>query len=123
MSEVGEPHDANGEVPSRPRGRTDFELFEERAQGSLRELPALLAASVRLVWASGKREFLLTAALQLIQGLGAAAVLFVTRSLLGSAVDAAPGGSFGSVLPPLAVLVGLTVGLELVQAVESEQMR
>ena len=116
------PGDGEGAESPPVRPLSDFELLDlEHAQGSLRELPGLLAASLRLVWTAGKRELLVTAALQLIQGFGAAATLFVTRSLLGSAVHAGAGGSFGSVLPALAVLVGLTVALELAQAVEGEQ--
>jgi ATP-binding cassette subfamily B protein len=116
----------NGEAAaSRRRARSDFELFEEgnNQRGNLRELPGLLWASLRLVWASGQREFCLTAALQLLVGLGSAAMLLVTRSLLGSAVGTGQGGDFASLLPPLAVLVGLTVALELVQVVESEHSR
>jgi ATP-binding cassette subfamily B protein len=119
---VSEPDDGEWDEIPRDRGRSSFELLElDGPQGSLRELPGLLAASLRLVWSSGRRELLLTAGLQLVQGAGAAATLFVTRSLLGSAVHAGSGGRFGSVLPALAVLIGLTVVLELAQAVESEQ--
>jgi ATP-binding cassette, subfamily B, bacterial len=113
----------DGDDAPRPRRRTYYELFElDKPSGSIRELPGLVAASLKLVWGAGRREFLITASVQLLQAGGAAATLFVTRSLLGSAVRGR-GGSFHAVVPALAVLVGLTLALELARAYQTEQSR
>jgi ATP-binding cassette subfamily B protein len=97
-------------------------MHPEGTEGTWRDLPRLLAESFRLVWEAGRREFLLTATLQLLSALGIAAQLFVGKAVFSSILNA-HGGSFGDVLPALVVLVALTVALEIAQAVEAEQSR
>ncbi len=112
------------DLEERPREVRSFdEIVEpEGSRGSWHDLPHLLLESVRLAWSAGRRELLLTAILQVVASLGIAAQLFAGKAVLTSIV-AARGGSFGDVVPALAVLVGVTVALDLAQAVEAEQSR
>jgi len=112
------------DLEERPREVRSFaEIVEpEGSRGSWHDLPHLLLESVRLAWSAGRRELLLTAILQVVASLGIAAQLFAGKAVLTSIVDAR-GGSFGDVVPALAVLVGVTVALDLAQAVEAEQSR
>jgi ATP-binding cassette, subfamily B, bacterial len=112
------------DLEERPREVRSFaEIVEpEGSRGSWHDLPHLLLESVRLAWSAGRRELLLTATLQVVASLGIAAQLFAGKAVLTSIVDAR-GGSFGDVVPALAVLVGVTVALDLAQAVEAEQSR
>ncbi len=109
---------------SAKRSRTWWEIMHpEGEKTSFRELPRLLGDSLRLVWSSGRREFGLTAALQLLTALGIAAQLFVAKEVLSAVLDAGAADDFGSVLPALAVLVAISVVLDLASAVEAEQTR
>src|SRR2546423_11120130 len=107
-----------------PRELRPFDEIVEPAgaRGNWRDLPHLLGGSLRLAWSAGRRELLLTSALQIIASLGVAAQLFAGKAVFSSILSA-HGGSFGHVLPALAVLVGVTVALDLAQAVEAEQSR
>jgi ATP-binding cassette, subfamily B, bacterial len=98
-------------------------MHPEDEKTSFRELPSLLADSLRLVWSSGRREFLLTAGLQFLTALGIAVQLFVAKAVLSAVLDAGAADDFGSVLPALALLVGITVAIDLANAIEAEQTR
>src|SRR4051812_25114194 len=97
-------------------------MHPKGAEGTWRDLPRLLAESFRLVWGAGRRVFLLTASLQLVAARGIAAPFFAGRAVFSSILTA-PGGGLAAVLRALAVLVALTIALEVAQAVESEQSR
>jgi ATP-binding cassette subfamily B protein len=107
----------------RPQDRRSWvEIFEpEDAKGTWRELPGLVAASVRLVWSAGPRELLVTSTLALVSAFAVAAQVFAGQAALRAVLGA--GGDFASILPDLAVLVGVTVLLAIVQTVEQEQTR
>jgi ATP-binding cassette subfamily B protein len=92
----------------------------EGSKGTWRDLPQLLRESFRLVRQAGRREFALTAALQIVSALGIAVQLFVGKAVLSSAIGA---DGFGSVVPSLALLVGVTIALDLARTVETEQSR
>ncbi|HEY1369870.1 MAG TPA: ABC transporter ATP-binding protein [Gaiellaceae bacterium] len=113
-----------GSEEERPQEvRTWHEIMEpEGSRGTWRDLPALVVDSVRLVWSAGPREFLLTSTLQLVAAVGVAAQLFAGEKVFSAILDA-HGGSFADVVPALAVLVAVTVVLDLAQAVEAEQSR
>ena len=98
-------------------------MHPEDEKTPFRELPSLLADSLRLVWSSGRREFLLTAGLQFLTALGIAVQLFVAKAVLSAVLDAGAADDFGSVLPALALLVGITVAIDLANAIEAEQTR
>jgi hypothetical protein len=92
------------------------EIVEPKGgQGTWRDLPRLLLASVRLAWEGGRRELLLTSTLQVAASVGVAAQLFAGKAVF-AAILGAHGGSFGDVVPALAVLVAVTVALDLAQA-------
>src|SRR5919198_1420288 len=113
--------EARAETGPRRKPRTWIEIqHPEGSTGSWRDLPLLLRHSLRLVWEAGRNEFLLSVALQLVQALGVVVQLFVAKHVLGSVLGAE---SFGSVVPALTVLVGVTVALELARVVSQEQNR
>ena len=98
-------------------------MHPEGAEGTWRDLPRLVADSVRLAWQAGRRELLITASLQLVSAVGVAAQLFVGKAVLDAVLRAGAADRFADVLPALAVLVGITVALDFAQAVETEQSR
>jgi ATP-binding cassette subfamily B protein len=89
----------------------------------IRELPQLLAASFRLVWTAGRREFLLTSALQLMSAVGLAVQLFVAKALFEAVLGTGGVDDFVGILPELGALVGISLILVLAQAVQVEQSR
>jgi len=107
----------------RRRRRSRWELLEEQVKPTWRELPTLIRDSLKLVWASGRGTFLLTAILQIVSALAVGAQLFVTKAVLSAVLHAGSGGAFSGVLPELAALVALTVALDVARAVENEQSR
>jgi ATP-binding cassette, subfamily B, bacterial len=98
-------------------------MHPEGSEGTWRDLPRLVADSLRLVWSAGRREFLITSTLQLVSALGIAAQLFVVKAVLDAVLAAGRTESFSGLLPELVALVGITVALDLAQAVENEQSR
>ena len=115
-----EPVSGDGQ---RRRPRTRWELIEEQVKPTWRELPILVRDSLRLVWTAGRKTFLLTATLQIASALAVGAQLFVTKAVLQAVLAAGSGAAFSHVLPKLALLVALTVALDVARAVENEQSR
>ena len=85
---------------------------------SLRRLPGLCRAAVRLVWAAGRRELLAALAIKAVNGAGLAAVLLLGRNVI-AAVGAAgsSGAGVGAVLPELLLLTAVTAGLGFLAAI------
>ncbi len=52
----------------------------------------LIAAAIRLVWAAGRRDFIVVVLLQLVQALGMLAIILQLQQLFSSLVDANNGG-------------------------------
>jgi ATP-binding cassette, subfamily B, bacterial len=98
-------------------------MHPEGSQGTWRDLPQLLADSLRLVWSAGRNIFLLTAALRLVAAVGVAVQLFVGKAVLDAVLGAGGELQFGELALPLAALVAITVALDLAQAVQAEQSR
>ena len=98
-------------------------MHPEGSEGTWRDLPKLLADSLRLVWSAGRREFLITSSLQLASALAIAAQLFVAQAVIRSVLAAGGSDDFASLLPSLAALVAITVALDFMQAIEAEQSR
>jgi ATP-binding cassette subfamily B protein len=115
-----EPVSGDGQ---RRRPRTRWELLEDQVKPTWRELPTLLRDSLKLIWASGRNTFLLTAILQLVSAVAVGAQLFVTKAVLSAVLEAGGGGAFSQVLPQLAALVALSVALDVARAIENEQSR
>jgi ABC-type multidrug transport system fused ATPase/permease subunit len=104
--------------------RTWWEIqHPEGSEGSWRDLPSLLADSLRLVWSAGRREFVITSTLQLLSALGVAAQLFVGKAVLTAVLAAGGTDDFASLVPELAALVAITVALDFARAIETEQTR
>jgi ATP-binding cassette subfamily B protein len=111
---------ARGDGRRRER-RTWWEVMHpEGSQGTWRDLPRLLADSVRLVWQAGRNEFLLTAGLQLVSALGIAAQLFIAKAVLSAVLET---NTVAGVAPELGALVGINVALDVARAIEAEQTR
>lgn len=116
--------DPSDEQPQRRRSRTMWELMHpDDVRTSWRDLPALVGSSLRLVWEAGRGVFLLTAALQLLTAIAAGVQLFATKYALESVLKAGGGESFTTVVPAIAILVGLAVVMEVASSVQSEQSR
>jgi ABC-type multidrug transport system fused ATPase/permease subunit len=110
--------------PPRRKPRTWWEIqHPEGSEGSWRDLPRLIGDSLKLVWAAGKREFLLMSALQLVEAVGIAAQLFIGKAVLDAVLAAGANEDFAGVLPELAGLVAITVALDFARAIETEQSR
>jgi ATP-binding cassette, subfamily B, bacterial len=98
-------------------------MHPEGSEGTWRDLPQLLADSLRLVWAAGRNIFLLTAVLQLVAAVGIAVQLFVGKEVLDAVLGAGGELELAELAPVLAALVGITVALDLARAVQTEQSR
>jgi ATP-binding cassette, subfamily B, bacterial len=97
-------------------------MHPEGAEGTWRDLPRLVSDAFRLVWSAGRRELIVTTGLQLLSAIGLAAQIFVGQAAL-EAVLGAEAGTFASILPELAALVGITVALNFAGAIQAEQQR
>jgi ATP-binding cassette subfamily B protein len=110
--------------PLRAPMRPLADVIHEEQKGTWRDVPMLLGRSFQLVWKAGRTEFLLTSALQLCSAVGLAAQLFVAKALFDAILGAGGGrGSFTSILPELAAMAALTVALDVLQALRTEQAR
>jgi ABC-type multidrug transport system fused ATPase/permease subunit len=115
---------APAEPPKQPRRRKPWwEVMDPGDRASWRDLPQLLADSLRLVWSAGRNEFLITTALQVITGLGIAAQLFIARALFEAVLSAGGTRDLAGVAPELAALLAITVALDFARAVQNEQTR
>jgi ATP-binding cassette, subfamily B, bacterial len=113
----------DGDRPSR-KPRTWWEIqHPEGSEGSWRDLPRLVADSIKLVWVAGKREFLVMSALQLLEAAGVAAQLFISKAVLDAVLSAGATDDFSALLPELAALVAITVALDFARTIETEQSR
>ena len=115
---------APADPPKQPRRRKPWwEVMDPGERASWRDLPRLLADSLRLVWEAGRREFLITTALQVITGFGIAAQLFIARALFEAVLSAGGTRDLAGVAPELAALLAITVALDFARAVQTEQTR
>jgi ATP-binding cassette subfamily B protein len=115
---------APAEPPKQPRRRKPWwEVMDPGDRASWRDLPRLLADSLRLVWSAGRTEFLITTGLQVITGFGIAAQLFIARALFEAVLAAGGTRDLAGVAPELAALLAITVALDFARAVQTEQTR
>jgi ABC-type multidrug transport system fused ATPase/permease subunit len=115
---------APAEPPKQPRRRKPWwEVMDPGERASWRDLPRLLADSLRLVWEAGRTEFLITTTLQVITGFGIAAQLFIARALFEAVLAAGGTRDLTGVAPELAALLAITVALDFARAVQTEQTR
>ena len=95
-------------------------MHPDGSNGTWRELPELLQSSFALVWQAGRREFLITASIQLVTALSLAAQLLIAREVLRSILGA---HDFAHILPWLGAIVGMTIALDFARAIENEKSR
>ena len=113
----------DGAPPGR-KPRTWWEIqHPEGSEGTWRDLPRLVAESLKLVWGAGRREFLVMSSLQLLEALGIAAQLFISKAVLDAVLAAGASDDFMALVPELAALVAITVALDFARAIEVEQTR
>jgi hypothetical protein len=62
-------------------------MHPEGSEGTWRDLPRLLGDSMRLVWTSGRKIFLLTSSLQLLAALFTAVQLFVAKAVFEAVLE------------------------------------
>jgi ATP-binding cassette subfamily B protein len=103
--------------------RTWWEIMHPETERDLRRLPRLVSDSFRLVAEAGRRELLLTSALQLAIAVGLVAQLFVVKRLFDAVLVAGATDDFASIVPELVALVAVGVLLSIAQAVLAEQNR
>jgi ATP-binding cassette, subfamily B, bacterial len=125
---TGPDHRARADDGSRPPQptaphRTWWEVLNPETEWSVRDLPPLVADSFRLVSQAGRRELLLTSALQLTMAVGLVVQLYVVKRLFDAVLGAGENDDFGSILPELGALVVVALVLSLAQAVQAEQSR
>jgi len=103
--------------------RTWWDIMNPEAERRLRELPRLIADSFRLVSEAGRRELLITSALQLTIAFGLVVQLFVVKRLLDAVLGAGQTDDLASVVPELVALIAVGLVLSVAQAVQVEQSR
>ena len=101
---------------------TWYDIVEPpEAQRSLRRLPGLCRAAVRLVWAASPRELLAALAIKAAGGAGLAVVLLLGRDVIATIGAAGRSGAgAGAVLPKLLLLTAVTAGLGFLAAIGRE---
>jgi ATP-binding cassette subfamily B protein len=111
------PPGAEGSQPS------EYDTIFLPRSRRLLQLPRVVAKSLQLVWAAGRRELVVTTLLQLLQGAGVAVQLLFGKRVLDQVLSTERSGAFSDVLPELCLLVGITVVLSFAAAVQGEQIR
>lgn len=109
-------------VPGSDRLNLSELLLPVRQRG-IRRLPRLVGGAIRLVWRAARREFLLSAALQIVAGFGLAGQVLVGRHLLERVLTLGEGSDFGDVVPWLVALAGLSATLAFANLARVEQQR
>jgi ATP-binding cassette, subfamily B, bacterial len=106
---------------SRPVTWYDIVDPPDAAPRSLRRLPGLCREAVRLVWAAGRRELLVSLAIKVVNGAGLAVVLLLGRDVIAAIAAAGRSGAgAGPVLPKLLLLTAVTAGLGFLAAIGRE---
>lgn len=90
---------------------------------SLRKLPRLTVLALRLTWRAARREFLVSAALQLAAGIAVAGQLLAARRLLEHVVRGEVAGGFANALPSLLSFALLTAIVAFANLARNEQQR
>ncbi|MGH9286360.1 MAG: hypothetical protein ACRD0M_11910, partial [Acidimicrobiales bacterium] len=116
--------DGGAEAPE-PAPVDPYEVFGPlEGKKPFRRLPALVALSLRLVWAAGRRELLVTSAVQLVVAVAGAVQLLVGKVLLDAVFGAGEaGGRFSAVIGPLGALVAVGMVVGVASAIQVEQNR
>ena len=101
---------------------TIYDLHDTDVPRSPRELPRLVLAALRIVWSAGRRQSAIAIALQVVGGLGTAALVVLGKQVLDGLLAAdRTGGGIEDFLPSAAALAVVTAVLGLLGAVRREQ--
>jgi ATP-binding cassette, subfamily B, bacterial len=99
----------------------DIQAAEE-SKVRVRALPRLTGQALRIAWAAGRREFLLSTLLQIIGGGGIALLLLVGQQGLQALLDALQGGQSLAAVAPWALAIACIAGIQsFVTAVQRER--
>ena len=100
---------------------TIYNVLDSPEDRSVRRLPVLLASAFHLLWASGRREFLIIAALQVLAGAGAGLLLVVVNHFVQTIQVG--GADFLALLGSLLALGGVTLFTAFAASVQFELNR
>jgi ATP-binding cassette, subfamily B, bacterial len=99
----------------------DIQAAEE-SKVRVRALPRLTRQALRIAWAAGRREFLLSTLLQIIGGGGIALLLLVGQQGLQALLAALQGGQSLAAVAPWALAIACIAGIQsFVTAVQRER--
>ena len=101
----------------------DDPAFQQGQGRTLRRLPSLLRASVKLTYEAAPHLFILTSALEVLTAVGVAAQLLIGKQVLEVLLASSSKPAFADALPALIALFGVTMLLALAQAVQTEQSK
>src|SRR5438132_3287038 len=90
---------------------------------SIRRLPGLVWSAIRLVWASGRREFCLSIGIRLLGGIATAIQLLTVKQMLSLTMAARQRGTFGSIVPSVLLFGGAILVQSLAASIEPELQR
>ncbi len=93
----------------------------EEGKVSLRRIPAIARAALRLVWAAGRREFLIATSLQVLNGAGIAVQLLLGQRALAALLDS--NGGLAPVTPWAIALAATAAVLFIASSVQREQQQ
>ena len=97
---------------------------DPEAKVQVRQLPRLVRDGMRMVWAAGRREFVLVLALQVLSGVAIAVLLVLGRHALSELLDAVDrGDSLAAVAPWALALAGLVTVNLVLNAVQRERQQ
>lgn len=90
----------------------------------LRELPQIVRNALRIVWAAGRRQFVITTLLQAVNSAGLLIALLLGRDVLNGVLAAnAAGSGYGDVLPRALLAVAVIGAFGFATAVGWEQQQ
>jgi ATP-binding cassette, subfamily B, bacterial len=99
----------------------DIQVAEE-SKVRVRALPRLTRQALRIAWAAGRRDFLLSTLLQIIGGGGIALLLLLGQQGLQALLDAVQGGQSLAAVAPWALAIACVAGIQsFVNAVQRER--
>ena len=106
---VGDPdaHDAD----TGPVTIYDIQVAED-SKLRVRALPRLIQQAVRIAWAAGRREFIVSTLLQVIGGGGIALLLLIGQRGLQALVEAIQGGESLASVAPWVVAIAVVSGVQ-----------
>jgi ATP-binding cassette, subfamily B, bacterial len=101
----------------------DFQPDVE-AKVDVRRLPRLVLQGLRIVWAAGRRDLIVSTILQALGGVGVAALLILGQQALGALIEAdETGGSVAAVLPAASAVAAVAILQFFASAVQRERQQ